>query len=116
MNAFTVWVSNDAAAAFDQIWQNPPALQRMPAGTTVVKEVYTGTTCDPGQVERWVAMRKEPGSDPAHADWHWQQVTSSGSITDDGPVDSCIGCHRGTGSCTGYGNDGGRDYLCTAPP
>lgn len=115
MNAFTVWVSNDAASAFDQIWQDPPALQRMPAGSVVVKEVYTATTCDPRQVERWVAMRKEPGMDPAHADWHWQEVTGSGSLVEDGVVDRCISCHQGAASCTGYGNSVGRDYLCAAP-
>lgn len=115
LNAFTVWVSKDAAAAFSSIWQTPPALDRMPAGTVVVKEVYSGTTCDKGQVERWVAMRKEPGFAPGHGDWHWQEVSGGGTLKEDGQGDTCVGCHRGAGSCAGYGNDGGRDYLCTAP-
>lgn len=117
LNAFSVWVSLDAATAFAALWESPPGIQRLPEGTIVVKEVYTGTDCDPDQVERWVAMRKEEGFDPSHADWHWQEVKSDGHVASDGATQTCINCHRGgdDATCIGYGDQNGRDYTCTAP-
>jgi hypothetical protein len=117
LNAFSVWVSRDAAADFGAIWQNPPGIERLPEGAVVVKEVYSGAECNPLDVERWVAMRKEKGFDPLHADWHWQEVTANGRVTADGAAEACINCHRGSddATCIGYGELHGRDYTCTVP-
>lgn len=115
LGAYSVWISKDAASEYAAIWQNPPSVQRLPPGTVVVKEIYTGTNCDASEVARWVAIRKEPGFDPPHADWHWQEVTTPNDIVVDGIANDCISCHEGTGSCSGYGETAGRDYLCTAP-
>jgi hypothetical protein len=117
LNAFSVWVSKDAESAFSTLWHTPPGIDRLPDGTVVVKEVYSGPDCVESQVERWVAMRKERGFDPAHADWHWQEVRADGHVTVDGAAQACIGCHRGgaDATCTGYGELNGRDYTCTVP-
>jgi hypothetical protein len=116
LDAYTVWVSNDARAAFDALWADPPAGTRLPAGAVVVKEIYDGPDCDPSAVARWVAMKKEPGLDPPNGDWRWQEVTASGDLIVDGPEPACIGCHRGgdEDSCVGYGERNGKDFLCTA--
>lgn len=117
LNAFSVWVSREAAADFTALWQDPPGLARLPEGAIVVKEVYSGTECNASQVERWVAMKKEKGFDPAHADWHWQEVIANGHVTTDGAAAACIDCHRGgdDNTCIGYGEEHGRDYTCTVP-
>ena len=117
LSAFSVWVSRDAETAFAALWRTPPGISRMPEGAVVVKEIYSGRSCDPAKVERWVAMRKEAGFDPAHADWNWQEVTADGQVTASGAVTACIGCHRGgdEATCVGYGEQHGRDYTCTVP-
>jgi hypothetical protein len=115
LGAYSVWASPEAAGAFPEIWQTPPAITRMPAGSVVVKEIYKDVNCVPDQVLRWVAMRKEPGFDPDAADWHWQEVDAPSNVLMDGSPPDCIGCHQGTASCTGYGDAAGRDYLCTVP-
>jgi len=114
--AFTVWISRDAEPAFRGLWADPPTETRLPPGAVVVKEIYESTECTPDAVERWVAMKKEPGLDPDHADWHWQEVTATGEVSVDGPDPACIDCHRGgdQASCAGYGELAGLDYLCTA--
>lgn len=117
LNAFSVWVSRDAERAFSDIWRTPPGIDRLPAGTVVVKVVYAGTDCVSTQVERWVAMKKEKGFDPGHADWHWQEVKANGHVTADGAARACIDCHRGgdEATCIGYGDLNNRDYTCTVP-
>jgi len=121
LNGFTVWVNPPGAASFAAIWQTPPAVSALADGAVVVKEIYTTPDCGPNAIDRWVAMRKESGLDPAHGDWHWQEVTadgrvtSDGAVTPDGGVARCASCHTGQASCSGYGESAGRDYLCTAP-
>ncbi len=117
LNAFSVWVSKDGVSEFTALWQTTPAIQRLPDGVVVVKEVYLGSVCDSGQIERWVAMKKEKGFDPEHADWHWQEVKANGQITSEGATPACIGCHQGgdAASCIGFGEQNGRDYTCTVP-
>jgi len=117
LNAYTVWVNEIGRSSFSAIWQTPPAVTELAAGTVVVKEVYSGSDCDPKTVERWVAMEKEPGFDPAHGDWHWQEVLADRKVRVDGADVACIHCHAGDEpSCAEYGLKAGRDYLCTAPP
>jgi hypothetical protein len=116
LNGFTVWVDKADETSFSAIWQTPPGVSALPPGAVVVKEIYTTETCDPGTVERWVAMKKEPGFDPTHSDWHWQEVSADHRVTTDGADDHCISCHTGNDpSCDGFGFATGRDYLCTAP-
>jgi len=115
LNAYTVWVNETGQSSFSAIWETPPAVSALAPGSVVVKEVYSGSRCDPTTVERWVAMQKKPGFDPAHGDWHWQEVTAAGQVRADGANSACIQCHTGDDSCVGYGLNAGRDYLCTAP-
>ena len=115
LNAFTVWVDRPSAPAFDGIWKDPPSPSVLPAGTLLVKEIYAGSDCVASDVEHWVVMKKEPGFDPPHGDWHWQKVLASGKVETDGADGACIGCHVGTASCDGFGKTGGRDYTCTVP-
>jgi hypothetical protein len=115
LNAYTVWVNEIGRPSFSAIWDSPPAVSELAPGSVVVKEVYTGPDCDPTAVDRWVAMEKKPGFDPAHGDWHWQEVLADGQVRADGADTSCIRCHTGDESCSGYGLKAGRDYLCTAP-
>lgn len=116
LNAYTVWVNEIGRSSFAAIWETPPAVTELADGTIVVKEVYTGLDCDPAAVERWVAMEKKPGFDPAHGNWRWQEVSADRTIRADGIDTECIQCHSGDEpSCAGYGHAAGRDYLCTAP-
>lgn len=117
LGAFTVWVNAGARASFDAIWADPPQATQMQAGSIVVKEIYTTTTCAADQIDHWVAMKKEPGFDAAHGDWRWQEVESDGTITVNGKSAECSDCHEGRAdtSCTGYGALNGKDYLCTVP-
>ena len=116
LSGFTVWVSDAAAAAYNEIMQSRDAgAGEMPDGAIVVKELYRDRTCT--VVDRWVAMKKIAGFDPLHGDWFWQDVAATGSVTLEGQAPSCSGCHEGRpdGTCIGYGAVNGMDYLCTAP-
>jgi hypothetical protein len=115
LGAFTVWIDPEGKAAFDALWNRDPSVTALPEGSVVVKEIYGGPQCDPKSVDHWVAMRKEPGFDPSHGDWHWQRVNPGDRVVTDGRDPTCTGCHAGTGSCTGYGESAGLDYLCTVP-
>jgi hypothetical protein len=116
LNPYTVWVNEVGRSSFSAIWETPPAVTALAAGAVVVKEVYSGSECDPSAVERWVAMEKRPGFDPEHGDWYWQEVLADGKVRSDGADMGCIDCHTGNEpSCAGYGLQAGRDYLCTAP-
>ncbi len=116
ISAFTVWVSPEAVGALEQLFASPDTTA-MPAGSVLVKEVYGGSACEETDVDHWVAMAKEPGFDPEHGDWHWQEVSADGAIVVDGRDSACIGCHAGDPSttCTGFGEMNGFDYVCTTP-
>jgi hypothetical protein len=78
----------------------------LPVGSIVVKEEYSGTTCDDTSFVRWRAMRKEsPGFDPVDGDWHWQWVEADRSVTFD-DKSTCITCHTRP-ECLA------RDHMCT---
>ena len=115
LNGFTVWVNQKGAASFAAIWQTPPGVSELAPGSVVVKELYSGQGCDPKTAERWVAMEKRSGFDPAHGDWFWQEVSSDRKVTVNGADEHCFDCHTGSQSCDGYGLAAGRDYLCTVP-
>lgn len=117
LNGFTVWVDDASADSYDSILAASADVHQMPAGAVVVKELYRDRACGADQVDRWVAMKKIPGYDPANGDWMWQDVTNQRGITAEGRVGSCIACHAGGDdmTCAGYGEAHGADYLCTAP-
>ena len=117
LNGFTVWVNDAAAVAYDDILSGTAGVHEMPANSIVIKEVSTDVTCSSSAVDRWVAMKKIPGYDPPNGDWMWQEVSGQGSITVEGRVAACTGCHAGADNttCAGYGAARGMDYLCTAP-
>jgi hypothetical protein len=110
---FEVWVDPDGSDAFAALFEDPPAASAMPEGSVVVKLTFSDAAC--GDLDGYFAMKKEPGFDPAGGDWHWQQATRDGLLTVDGKDSGCTGCHQGVASCVGYGEQAGRDYLCTAP-
>jgi hypothetical protein len=113
LGGFTVWVNNDALEAFQSLWAGE--VGSMPSGALVLKEIYADANCDHEKALFWVVMHKERGFDPAHGDWHWQQIDKTGVVSSDGRSSACIGCHQGTGSCMGFGADASKDYLCTEP-
>ncbi len=79
----------------------------LPAGSLVIKEEFADSSCS--TVIGWTVMRKEPGYDTAHGDWHWQRVRASDrAVLEDGRVSRCISCHNRT-ECTS------RDWMCTEP-
>lgn len=114
---FTVWVDGEGAAAFEDLWADPPGLSELPDGTVVVKVVYDGSDCAPDDAAGWFAMEKRSGFDPEGGDWYWQEVAADGTLRVDGKDSACTGCHEGGSSttCTGYGAFNGRDYVCTEP-
>jgi hypothetical protein len=124
LNGFTVWVNDDAAATYDRILVSggggggaggAGGAPRMPDGAIVIKELYADRAC--ATVDRWVAMKKIAGFDPAHGDWFWQDVGAARTVTVEGQVPACSDCHEGqpNATCVGYGAVNGMDYLCTAP-
>ncbi len=117
LNGFTVWVNDDGAAAYDAILSGggDGGAHVMPDGAVVVKELYKDRTCT--AVDRWVAMKKIAGFDPAHGDWLWQDVSAASTVNSQGILPACSDCHEGRpdNTCIGFGNTNGMDYLCTAP-
>jgi len=117
LNGLTVWVSDAAAATYDDILSGggDAGVHVMPDGAVVVKELYKDRTCT--AVDRWVAMKKIAGFDPAHGDWFWQDVSAGAKVNAEGVLPSCSDCHEGRpdNTCIGFGNTNGMDYLCTAP-
>jgi hypothetical protein len=117
LGGFTVWVDPESHQAFEELWADPPRRTELPGQTVIVKETYQGPECASGDVFGWLAMKKEPGFDPDHGDWYWQEVTRAGEVRTDGRESGCTSCHRGADNttCIGYGADHGRDYVCTEP-
>lgn len=118
LGGFTVWVNELGADAYGRILAASDVdggAARMPTGSIVVKELYADEACR--TIDHWVAMAKIDGYDTAHGDWFWQDVSARKTITAEGRVPSCFGCHEGRddGTCVGFGAVNGRDYLCTAP-
>jgi hypothetical protein len=117
LNGFTVWVSEAAAATYDEILSGggDAAVHAMPDGAVVVKELYQDRACT--AVDRWVAMKKIAGFDSVHGDWFWQDVSAAAKVNAEGVLPSCSDCHEGRpdNTCIGFGNTNGMDYLCTAP-
>jgi hypothetical protein len=117
LNGFTVWVNEAAAASYDEILLGggDAGVHAMPDGAVVVKELYADRACT--AVDRWVAMKKIAGFDPAHGDWFWQDVSAAAKVNTEGVLPSCSDCHEGRpdNTCIGFGNTNGMDYLCTAP-
>jgi hypothetical protein len=117
LNGFTVWVNDEAAAAYDAILLGgaDAGVHVMPDGAVVVKELYKDRTCT--AVDRWVAMKKIAAFDPAHGDWFWQDVSAASTVNTQGILPACSDCHEGRpdNTCIGFGNTNGMDYLCTAP-
>jgi cytochrome c553 len=72
-------------------------------GSIVVKENYTGTVEEPGDLTAITAMYKVDGFNPEANDWFWVKAPGDGSAIDaEGAVEGCINCH---------GQDGNSDYL-----
>jgi len=121
LNGFTVWTSEAAAATYDQLLSGSGAGgdggagRAMPDGAIVIKELFGDRDCT--LVDRWVAMKKIAGFDPANGDWYWQDLAASRAILREGALPACSVCHEGRadGTCIGYGATNGMDYLCTAP-
>lgn len=100
-NAIRVLINPEAA----RLYQGN-AIQ-LPAGTVVLKEEFDDERCT--NLTGWTLMRKEPGYDDAHNDWHWQRVRASdGRVLEDGRVNRCISCHDRE-ACRR------RDWQCTEP-
>jgi hypothetical protein len=102
-SAIRVLVGPEAAEAYRNN-------RTLPVGAVVVKEeADVAPGC--GVVYALTVMRKEPGYDPAHGDWHWQRLRARDrSILEDGRVARCYNasCH-GASACVR------RDWQCTDP-
>jgi len=113
LGGFRVWVNDDARAALDQLWAGH--IDTMPNGAVVAKETFNGTDCRERDLAAIVTMRKVDGAAPADGDWLWEDRDAAGRKANTASNRACIGCHRGKASCSGYGVDGAKDYLCTEP-
>ncbi len=82
----------------------------LPEGTIVIKEAFTGTTCDTAaELGSWVAMlKRQAGYDPEDGDWQWQRVVAPDRTVLTNDKTTCIECHRAAECLT-------RDYMCTEP-
>jgi hypothetical protein len=120
LSGFTVWANDAAAATYDQILargagSDGGGAHQMPDGAIVIKELYNDRACT--IIDRWVAMKKVAGFDPAHGDWFWQDVAATRSVISEGQLPGCSDCHEGRpdATCIGFGAVNAMDYLCTAP-
>ncbi len=77
-----------------------------PAGSAVVKEMYTAD----GDLEGWAVMVKTQADSAGGKGWYWYEVTNtvSGSkpVASGNGVSLCFGCH----------GNGGNDYVLTGYP
>ncbi len=75
----------------------------LPYGSIIVKENWTGTVEEPGDLDALTVMYKVEGFNPDAGDWFWLKSAGDGSAIDaEGAVEGCISCH---------GQDGNADYL-----
>jgi hypothetical protein len=67
--------------------------RQVPPGAIVVEEHFerVGATRPPGPI--MMMEKRPPGFAEAHGDWRWLVVGSKGQLVQDGPVESCAGCH-----------------------
>lgn len=89
----------------------PPYVNRdvpFPAGAVILKIEYADPPCT--DLVGYTAMRRDVGIDPAGGDWHWQRANRAGTVTEDGIIERCKGCHT---SC-GVPPDG-HDGTCAVP-
>ncbi|HSH67898.1 MAG TPA: cytochrome P460 family protein [Bacteroidia bacterium] len=90
--AFKLRFNSIAFAALDSAGKLPVG-SMFPAGSILVKEVYTGNT-----LSLYVVMKKDPSNENAGNDWVWAEFNTDGSVdfsvTKKG--DACIGCHSGS--------------------
>lgn len=87
-----------------------------PEGTIVIKEIYSGTSVDPGErPAQLTVMVKDSKSSKARGGWIWivKQVKTGQEIIVEN--DFCVGCHEAANDIHPYGdlNPRGefRDYL-----
>jgi len=77
-----------------------------PAGSAVVKEMYTAN----GELEGWAVMVKTQSDSAGGQGWYWYEVTNtapgSEPVASGNGVPLCFGCH----------GNGGNDYVLTGHP
>lgn len=73
--------------AFDAINRKTGTL---PPGSIIVKESYMPDKSPAAMT----VMLKSPGFDPANNDWYWQMQMPDGTVSAQGRLQDCIGCHR----------------------
>jgi hypothetical protein len=79
----TVYVSDNAVSAAEA------GGEMMPYETMVVKEGFNSDE----ELTGIYLMYKVKDYDPENNDWFWAAYSPEGSVTAEGQVDGCIGCH-----------------------
>lgn len=87
---FRVRFNPVALTALDSTGRLPEGAS-FPAGSVIVKDVYTG-----GAIALYAVMKKEPSDPLAGAGWLWGEYGTDGSVvfSAGGKGDGCIGCHE----------------------
>ena len=69
----------------------------VPVGTTLVKEHFERSASALAETQArgpiMMMEKRAPGFDPAHGDWRYVVLGSTGELVKDGPIASCAGCH-----------------------
>jgi hypothetical protein len=83
-----------------EVWANDAAKGPLvdqfgvvPVGATVVMEHWVRSPQGSQRGPIMLMEKREAGFDPAHGDWRWLSVSSSGAVVLEGRVESCAGCH-----------------------
>ncbi len=79
-----------------------------PDGAVVLKIEFADPECT--DTSGFTAMRREAGFDAPNGDWHWQRLDATETVTEDGKLDRCIGCHTSCGA-----PPDGHDSTCAVP-
>lgn len=76
----------------------------LPDNSLVMTEEYDDANCS--VLVGYTLMRKDPGYDPSHNDWRWQELDDKRDVLKDGREQTCIDCHQ---KCVKAANP---EYTC----
>lgn len=90
--SFKLRLNNIAKAALDSTGELPVG-NSFPAGSVIVKEIFSGNTID-----QFAVMKKDASNANAGNGWVWAEFKPDGTVTYSAANkgSGCIGCHSGT--------------------
>jgi len=111
---------NDTGFGFSRTGNGQTERVVFPEGTVIAKEVYAGSSPEPGALPMMVtAMVKASDNPDARGGWGWGTKNLDSGMERIVKVDFCYNCHTNANEAHPYGDknldEGFRDYVFFVP-